>query len=260
MKFFITLLMTVGALVASEYIHSTDLDLKRNQFYIGPEVYHVARSKEGGANQDGNMIGVRAGYDRLKRYGWYIGGDALYAYGKLNGHTGQDLKIRSHLTDISLEGRAGFTFQQKSCWKLALTPYVGGGYYIEKNHFVNPSPFHLHFKTYYPYAVGGFLFRMFPREQFEIGLNVKVRFPVDPRCRVTNDEDNEPVNQNIKERLQYRVDLPITYRICCEGPFAVVVSPFYEYRHFGGHAGFPFNYIKTQFKIWGAALLLEYQM
>lgn len=260
MKLRTSLWLVIIALATHICVESADLDLQRNQFYIGPEWYHAERSKEGGTRQQGNMIGIRAGYDRFKRYGWYIGTNASYATGTLDGHSSIKRKIRSHLTDISAEVRAGYTFQQKTCWKLSITPFVGGGYFVEKNYFIKPTESHFHFKTYYSYITTGFFFRMYPREHLEIGLNFKARWPTDPKCHIDHDDVIEPITQNIKEQVQYRLELPMTYRLGCQGPFAVVLAPFYERREYGGRINFPFDFIKTQFNIWGAALLLEYQM
>ncbi len=256
------LLLVLAAVSMTCQIIGSDLDLKRNQFYIGPEWYYVTRTKEGGTKQQGNLIGVRAGYDRLKRYGWYIGTDALYAYGTLDGHVGDETKtkIRSHFTDITVEGRFGYTFQQKTCYKVALTPFIGIGYMREKNHFIKPSPIQPHYDTYFPYGTIGFLSRIYPWEQIEVGLNFKAKFPFEPHCRVSHDEEIDSFIQNVKEEILYRVDLPITYRFGCQGPFAIGVVPFYEYRHYGSHPNYPSDFFKTQFSIWGMTLALDYQM
>lgn len=260
MKVLMALWMSICPLAAILHASSSDLDLKRNQFYIGPEFCRVERTKECGTWQKASLARIRAGYDRFKRYGWYIGADAFYGTGTLRGISSFKKTLRSDLTDWSIEGRAGYTFQQKTCWKLAFTPFVGGGYAVEKNHFVKPSPLLIHFKTYFPYGAAGFIFRMYPYSNLEVALNFCAKWPIEPKCHVTHDEELEPAKQHIKERAQYRLDLPFTYRLGCNGPFAIVLSPFYEYRQFGGQINFPFDYIETKFNIWGTSLLFEYQM
>lgn len=242
-------------------VHGKDLNLNRHQLYIGPEYYYMERAKEGGTKQEGNMIGVRVGYDRLKRYGWYWGADALYTVGKLSGHGGEGHKIRSEVTDMSIEGRLGYTFQQKCGFQLAFTPYVGVGGFEQRNNFIHPSPLHVHFKTHYPCASAGFLSWAQLCGNFEGGLNFKVRLPFDPKCKVSNDDDHDPVSQVIKERLQYRVEVPVTYATCfCGNNVAMSLSPFYEYRCYGGHPNFPFDFIKTEYKLWGATLEFMYRL
>lgn len=260
MKPFIALFLIVSTF-ATLHIHGKDINLNRHQFFIGPEYYYMERTKAGGTKQEGNMIGVRVGYDRLKRYGWYWGADALYAYGKLSGHSGDDFKIRSEVTDMSIEGRLGYTFQQKTCLQLAFTPFVGIGGFEQRNNFIHPSPLHVHFKTRYPYATAGFLSWAHLWGNFEGGLNFKVRFPFDPKCHVSNDEAHDPVSQVIKERVQYRIEVPITYASCfCGSHVAISLSPFYEYRCYGGHPNFPFDFIKTEYKLWGATLEFMYRL
>ena len=202
------------------------------------------------------MIGLRVGYDRLKRCGLYWGLDALYAHGTLRGHTGAHHKLHSHLTDSSIEGRIGFTFQQKEFWQCALTPYIGLGYFTENNKFVRPSPVSARFKTYFPYASVGFITWMHIWECIEMGVNFKAKIPLEPKCRVTGDSEHKRVTQKISERMHYRVEVPLTYRIACDGHTAISLIPFYEYRKYDHFPNFPFNFIKTTFN--NAGLTLEF--
>lgn len=237
-----------------------DYSLNREQYYIGPEIYQAWRSKKGGTKQDGTLYGVRLGYDRLKRYGWYWGGDFLYAEGTIDGHTSQHQKLQSRMSDLSAEVRFGYTFQQKCGWQASFTPFLGVGTFVERNYLNHSSPLPLHFKNYFSYVSTGFLFWFHPLERFEAGLNFKARFPFEPRCYVSNDPGSEPVCQNIKEEAHYRVDLPLTYRLNCEGSQALSLVPFFEYREYGGHPNFPFDFVKTNFDIWGATIEYVYRI
>lgn len=235
-----------------------DLNLNRHALYIGPEWFHVERTKSGGTKQHGDIYGGRLGYDRLKRYGWYWGGDAYYASGDLKGHTGSGANLKSRFKDWSLEGRFGYTFQYKCGLQPSITPFIGVGYFEEKNNFVDPSPIVAHFKIRAYYTVIGFLSSLY-YDPFEVGLNFKAKWPFDPRCKVTHDEDNLPMTQNITARWFYRVELPITFRFKpCSPAFAISGVPFYEFRNYGKHPNFPFNFIKTQFNNWG--LRIEFQL
>jgi len=266
MRQYITCFAIISCLWGHFGLYSEDLNLKRNQIFLGPEWYHAKRTKEGGTKQQGDLVGIRGGYDRLKRYGWYFGFDAFTAHGTLKGRSALGSKLLSHLTDASAEARFGYTFQQKEGWQVAFTPFVGGGYFVEENDFAHPSPIKARFRTHYPFGSAGFLSSIYPWACVQIGLNFKVRYPFEPKCNVSNDEDNGPVKQTIKERLQYRGELPITYRLprcfClpCGGAAALSLIPFFEYRDYGGHPNFPFNFVKTQYSIWGATLALEYQL
>lgn len=141
-----------------------------------------------------------------------------------------------------------------------MTPFAGIGYFIEKNNFLDPSPIPANFKTRFVYFVTGFLTQIHFCNQFEIDLNFKTKFPFAPKCKVTNDPENEAVDQRIGDRFQYQVDLPLTYHAFCKGRLGISLIPFYEYRNYGSHPNFPFNFIKTHFNIWGIAFGLQYRM
>lgn len=239
-------------------ISGRDLNLHRHQFFIGPEWNHLERIKKEGTKQQGNLFGLRAGYDRLKRYGWYWGLEGGCVTGSLRGHSGKGSPLHSDFTSSFIEGRFGYTFQQKACYQMAFTPFVGVGYALEQNHFKNPSPLPLHFRTYFPYGVWGFLSWMHLCGPWDIGLNFKMKMPFEPHCRVTHDPDNEPSTQMVGERLFYRVDLPITWHTPYCERLNMVVNPFWEYRHYGSRINYPFDFLKTEFTTWGLTLELQY--
>lgn len=232
-----------------------DLSLNRQQGSIGPEWYHVKREKKG-VEQNGNVWGVYFSYDRLKRYGWYWGIEGNYAKGTLHGKTEDNGKLNSTFTDTWTEAHFGYTFQQKECFQFAFTPYLGIGYASEKNHFDSSSVLPLHFDIRYPYVSAGFLSWVHLCENFEAGINFKVKLPYEPKCEVSNDPENDSLCQKIDTRLQYRVDLPITYRFSCDDRMAITADPFFEHRRYGGHVNFPFDFIETKLTFWG--LIVEF--
>ncbi len=246
--------------------------IPRNQLYIGPEIYQVHREKfhrekeEGGAqdrllygSQEGLLYGFRMGYDRIKRYHYYLGADFLYATGELKGYDLLNNTIKSTMTDINLEGRAGYTIEMKCWWQPSLTPFVGGGYFWESNDFQHPSPKKIHFQNKFNYVTGGFLSRLRFLQDWTIGVNFKLRYLISGKIKVTNDPNEEDHNQTYQEKLQYRVELPITnYRTfhCYECALSVV--PFYEYRPYGRRENFPQNFFKTTYNIYGATFKFMY--
>lgn len=254
---YIILIFTISSISS---LFAEDLLLHRNQFYVGPEMTHLERTKKGGARQDGSPIGVRGGYDRLKRYGWYIGLEGDYCWGKLQGHSIGEQKIRSNFSSWWGEGRFGYTFQQKCGWKASFTPFIGGGYLEEENFFISPSPISIHFKTKTPFACGGFLFWVPIYKNLEVGLNFKARFPLDLKCEVTHDPLHDDFEQLISERVQYRIDLPFTYRFSDSDNFAITFSPYWETRLYGSRINYPFDFLKTKFNFWGASLLLVWRL
>lgn len=249
-----------GAVLFAFSLFAHDVCTTHNRFTLGPEYVHVKRTRKGGTKQSGPLYGVRVGYDRLKRYGWYIGLEANYAKGTISGKTGNDSRIKSRFTDMWAEGRFGYTFQRKHGYQLAFTPFVGGGYATEINNFISPSPLHIHFRTKYPYMLGGFLASANICDSWNVGICFKTYFPFEPKCYVTNDPNHESVTQNIGERLQYRAEIPITYKLPCYERGSLMLVPFYEYRHYGSHVNFPFDYFKTELQFWGIILKLDYQL
>lgn len=230
----------------------------RNQFFIGPEIYHVKRTKEEGISQKGEMYGVRLGYDYVRRSAIYFGVDELFAHGTLKGHR-NGIEIKSTLRDANLEGRLGYTFQSKGCYKFSFSPFIGIGYFWETNKYKHPSPLHIHFHNKFAYVPVGFLSRFFPYPHLSVGINFKARILFDGKVLVTHDNGFEDRELGYEEKIQYRVDIPVTYYFCwCNHNLAASLVPFYEYRNYGHRANFPFDFLETKFKIYGADLQLRY--
>lgn len=256
------LLLTGSLLPANQWVKTYCLDP-----YIGPEIYYVKREKEGGAQQGGTLYGVRIGYDRVKRYKFYWGIDALWAKGVLEGHRkketleGEVLKerLKSEFTDINVEARLGYTFQSK-CWRCASwTPYGGLGYFWEKNDYKHPSPLQVHFKNHFTYVAGGFLSQIFITPSWSTGFNFKVRYLLEAEQKVEGDTEFGKLTQHYEEKLQYRAELPVTYFYCWRScPLAVSLVPFFEYRAYGHRANFPFDFLEVKLKLYGATLKFHY--
>lgn len=243
-------------LLVSSFIFGEERQLI-NQFEAGPEVYWVKRTKGGGTKQTGVLWGGRLTYERIKRYGWYFGGDILYAKGSLNGKSNSGNKIRSTLTDVNTEGRFGYTLQQKSNCGAYLTPFFGIGYFRETNNFRHPTPIPVHFRNTFTYIPLGFLSHFYINAQLGAGLNFKVRYLVGHKNTVTHDPEFEKLTLHYQEKLQYRIELPLTYDFCeCNRLWQIKLAPFYEYRNYGQLANFPFDFIDTKLKLYGANLQL----
>lgn len=225
-----------------------------HQFYIGPEAYYLLRSKEGGTKQQGYAVGLRASYDRIKRYGYYWGIEGFYAAGRLTGKSGRGVHLKSLMRDASVEGRIGYTFQQKCGHQFSFTPYIGYGYFWETNKFTHPSNLRIKARNTFDYIALGFLSNMKVCPQLSAGINFKTRFMFDAKCRITSDPEFDDMDQNIGNKNQYRVELPLTYQFCESELFDVALVPFYEFRHYGEHINFPFDFLETKFNIVGVNL------
>lgn len=251
--FLIECLLFSGGLQAKQWIKTYALEA-----YAGPEIYYIHRTKEGGAKQTGTLYGVRLGYDHIRRYKFYWGIDALWAKGILEGKTESD-HLKSRFTDINVEARIGYTFQSKYWRCLSCTPYIGGGYFLENNNYEHPSPLTVHFKNRFSYVPVGFLSQIFITPHWSIGVNFKVRYLLEGKQHVTHDPEHKKLTQNYEEKLQYRGELPVTYFRCWKKhSLAVSLVPFYEYRSYGHRANFPFDFLETNLKLYGAMLKFLY--
>jgi hypothetical protein len=214
-----------------------------HRFLIGPETYYAYRHREGGTKQDGWLVGGRCVYEYLRRNKFYWAAEGALAQGTLEGKSGNGAKLKSTLYDRSIEARFGYTFRYKKACKLSVTPFVGVGYQIEENNFKKPSPLHLHFKTAYRFLTGGFLSSISIGKHLTTGFNVKIRYMIDPECKISNDPEFDTISLKIEnESLLYRLELPVTY---LHDYCSFVATPFYERRCYGRQAGYPFDFLKT---------------
>jgi hypothetical protein len=227
------------------------------QLSAGPEIYHFRRVREGGTFQYGQINGIRLVFDRIKRYGWYIGADFLWAEGNLKGKTALGLNFRSELSDEIFEVRAGYTLQQSDKNRAFFTPYAGWGHFKEINHFLPPSPLPLKFTDSFDYIAVGFLSGVNFTPLLSMGVNFKLKFMQDAESHVTNDPVFNEVTLLIKDEMHIRVDIPFTMNSQPSGlGFNFLFSPFFEFRHFGGREGFPFNFRDTKYYLYGARIAL----
>lgn len=230
----------------------------RHQLFIGPEAYYVKRTREGGAKQNGYLAGIRAGYDYLRGYAFYVGLEGVYATGRLKGEFGEGEKLRSHLTDANVEGRLGYTFESQSCYQASLTPFAGIGYFWEINKYGKPAYLPIHFENTFYYVPIGFLSRVFITPEISVGLNFKARFLIDGKIKASHDPEWEgSFIMRYEDKVQYRIDLPFTY-YWLNQHVAISLVPFYEYRHYGYRINFPQNFLDTQFRLYGADLRFLY--
>lgn len=228
-------------------------------FAIGPEVYHLNKTKVGGSWQKGTIVGGRANYDYIKRYNIYWGAQIFYASGTINGKSTNGSDIRSQWSDAQIEGNIGYTFQYKECPHYSFTPFIGVGYFQEVNKFQSPSPLHVKFNTYFGYASYGFLSNMNITDELEIGFNARFRTPWEPRCKITNDPELDNLTQIVGTGFQYRLELPITYNLACIcQQLFLRVTPFFEQREYGHSFNFPFDFTKTKITLIGGNIQAGY--
>lgn len=233
---------------------------KGNIFAIGPEFSYLKRKRAGGTRQHGFIYGVRASYDRLKRYHFYLGGTVDYSQGTLNGKSGNGNKLKSDWSEALIEGNLGYTLQYKYFPFWSLTPFVGYGYFRETNKFKNPTPLHLKFITQFPYVSYGFLSSLNITSFLNLGLNVRFRSPWNARCTIKDDPEFDTTKLLVGEVFQYRVEIPLAYcRPLLWNMVEFGIVPFYEYRCYEGRENFPFDFFKTAVRLYGANLQLIFR-
>ena len=227
---------------------------------LGPEVYHTKRTRKGGTHQEGYLYGGHASFERIRRRSIYWGVEGYYANGWANGKTASGSRLKSDVYEYDIEGRIGYTFMKKSCFKLLFVPYGGYGRFVGINKFKSPSPVLFKFRNTLEYVSAGFLSSLTCSPLISVGLNVKVKWVTEGKNRVTDDPDFNDVTQLMKNKAQYEVDVPLRIfyfsRIAC---FKTTIVPFYRYRHYGGRENFPFDLFDTKFRIYGLRLMLSLQ-
>lgn len=229
-----------------------------NLLNIGPEIYHIDRTREGGVKQNGTIYGVRAGWNFIKRYNFYWGVDGLWARGQLEGRT-DGVKIKSTYTDKNIESRMGYTLQCKNWRGASFTPYFGVGRFWETNKFSHPKDLQVELENIFSYIPFGFLSQIFITSDLSIGANLKVRWIWQGKQEVRNDPEHDHLSLNYEEKFQYRAEIPVTYFFCwkCQR-FAMSAIPFYEYRQYGHRANFPFDFLETKLKLYGINFQMIY--
>lgn len=201
------------------------------------------------------MYGGRLRYERIKEWSLYFGADISYAEGRLRGESGSESKIYSNLIDTSLEGRLGYTFCFHFQYKFLFTPFLGIGYFWEKNNFRHPSPIPVHFRNTFSYLPIGFETSI-TFNRWEIGFRVTSRHIWKHAVKVTQDPNFDKMQLHYIEKTQYRLEAPITFfsEYFCQNQ--IRFTPFWEHRHYGHLANFPFDFLETKFRLFGADLQL----
>lgn len=208
--------------------------------------------RDGGTQQNGQFNGIRLTYDRIKPL--YLGADYLNGVANLKGHSGAQRRIVSELTDQVYEGRIGYTFFEEDHF---FSLFTGYGYFHEENDFRSPTPIPFKFTNTFNYIPVGFLSGVNFSTLLSMGVNFKMMFMQEAKTKVTEDPARENVIIQMNEEINVRVEVPLILSL----PKARLglrfgCIPFFEYRHYGGREGFPFNYVDTKYTQVGARLAL----
>ncbi len=191
-----------------------------NQIYIQPE-FTSATYKTSEIKQTGYLYGVSGGYDVLVYNAPYLGFESHYRSGRLKGD-GLSSKYRDYL----FEGKIGLTMGTPGAFYFV--PYGGVGYENEKNDYTN-TPVE---KLSYYYLSVGCLTQAFLNPQLSFGVNLKCKFPFNGDHDVKNDEID--VRVSISKKMQYLVEIPLTYWASSQLNIAAV--PFYEHKEYNNNS------------------------
>jgi hypothetical protein len=216
---------------------------------IGPETYYLQRTRASGTKQNGFLYGGQFAYNYIKNWMPYFGADTYAATGVLHGHNASGRATKSDLTDWQIEARIGYTLP-------CITIFGGYGYLLEQLNFVPPSATTFHYRDCIQYVTTGFLSRVNWTKHFSTGFNAKIKMMLEGKCHVSNDPANTPITLLMENELQYRLDLLFNYIPAC--PWELSCAPFYEFRHYGGHESFPYDFIDTVYHIYGVQLNCNY--
>lgn len=227
-------------------------------FSAGPEVYRITREKKGGSAQDGWMIGIHGTYERLHHYGFYWAIDGYWAKGNIEGETRSGKILKSDLTDRQIEGRFGYSLCFPICQKLRFVPYGGYGSFNSINKFKKPSPIPFKSETNFDYWLGGIITLYDISSCWDMGINLKYKYPLEPKSKISDDPDYDDMKLHIGTEIHYEIEVPFRYYHCWRGKNASVsFTPFYRFRHYGEQENSPFDSIDTRFHIAGARCLFQ---
>lgn len=230
------------------------------QLSIQGELCHFLRAREGGTEQSGFVNGCRISLERFQNFSFYAGIDYFFSAGRLSGKTGGGTPLYSAVSDQILEIRLGYMFQQAHYRYPFFIPYGGWGSFREINEFKDPSPIPCRFTDTFKYVVAGFLSGANFSPVLSMGVNFKVKFMLDGHSKVSEDPFSDDVTLLMENELQCRVEIPLSLVLKRSLiSTRLQLSPFYEFRHFGGREGFPSNFRDTKFYLYGAQLALYFQ-
>ncbi|MCB1119596.1 MAG: autotransporter outer membrane beta-barrel domain-containing protein [Chlamydiia bacterium] len=213
----------------------------------GPTVYWLKRHRQGGAVQDGVMLGGRLAVERDIANGWFWGLDGAVAYGRLHGETGDDQRLKSRFLETKFEGNFGYAISDLFVSRWRLTPFAGYTYYHNNNRFISPSPLQVRFEDDVHMAHLGLTIDRLCFDPFEFGLRFRFKWMLEGESHVKDDPVHSEVTLKMDEKYQFALELPIAIPAC-----HLVIVPFYTYRHFGGRENFPFDFLDTKYHSVGA--------
>ncbi len=226
--------------------------------FLGPEVCHLSRHREGGSKQSGWLYGGHLRYDRIAKDSVYWAFDAYCDTGNITGKTASGRKIKSTITEYEIQARLGYSIYWGDLRELLIIPYGTYSYFHGKNKFEHPSPaiYTLHDTLHL--GGGGVWISFALMENCRCGLDFSAKYMIQGKNHVRDDPEFDNVSLEIESKWQYEIDLPIEFIVpLCDYNFEVRFVPFYRFRHLGGKPNYPFDFYETKFETYGAQFLVS---
>jgi len=217
---------------------------------------HMKRARDGGSQQDGTLVGSTCSLVRKPKKGIYFSFLYRNEEGDLYGKTGLGDELVSHKRDQTLEGTFGYSLPLKKCF--TCTPFLGKGRLVAKNFFRDPSPIDACYDVRYNYFAYGMRFDWQMKANICSALVIKGIFSDGAVCKVRDFEEGN-IALIVEDNPSCDIELPIEYTIRgFHGHLRIGVTPFYRYRHWGGHENYPYDFFDTKFYILGSVLNLSF--
>ncbi len=225
-------------------------------FSAGAELSHIKRMRDGGTQQEGYLNGMRFSYDRIQRSSWYGGVDYFLGTASLLGHTGAGRTLASNLSDQIGECRIGWTLgrDQRNAF---FSFFAGYGKFKETHDFSKQVHLPILFQEKISYVPIGFLSGTYLTPLFGVGFNFKIMAMLRGESTIQNDPYRPESTLQMTNESQLRWEVPCWYRVQrAHFYLSAGMTPFLEYRHFGGREGFPYNFLDTKFILLGGRISL----
>ena len=232
-----------------------------HSLFIDQELYHMRRSKSG-SRQTGYLFGQGICYRNIRPRAIYWAGDIFFGRGTLRGSTRFGSPLKSKKQDLTVEGRVGYNFHWTLKYPFSFVLFGGGGNFSGKNNFVTSPGGAIHINNSYKYIVLGMHTRCYLTEVFSFGVDYKVQCMMDGKSKITNDPTYGRVDLMIEGQTGHTLELPVHWHLSKNKNknlnMDLALTPYYQFRHYGGRENFPFDFVDTKYYLHGIKLTLSF--
>ncbi len=209
-----------------------------NRIYIGPDIfyrdYHENLKTPGKSDESGSLVGFQTGYDYIKHFSAYVGGDLRFSSGKTD-YDGAvvnlstfEIKPHHSKTDntfFNVEGRLGYTLGIPKETSVYLSPFGGIGWFYWKRDIGYLEEYQW---KYYAFGLR-FLYQV--TRLIDIGINLKLMKMFDSSIKM--DENFTDVTLKLGNKLQGEIELPMSCAIPQYSHIDIRIVPYYRSQDIG---------------------------